>query len=219
MAGKIKLSPDDLLIRYQELGCNKSALARDQGVSVPAISKALQRAGVESTKEVKPTPKPKGGKPKAPRRKKTVNKSAADVAKAAVVSGIDPAARKRRARGAKAIDDERVNAMNSVAALETINRSLLATQEIQAKILEAIAESKNLKPFQVDLLMKTISTSSKLITDAHRIKKDLMSMDMATEWMKAVVSACDEESPEVVQRIFDKLISRGFAEQVGLSVS
>lgn len=219
MAGKIALGPEDLVAKFKKLGCNKSALARDQGVSVPAISKALNRAGYVPPEggEKKQKPQPKR-KPAGKRRLARKNKKTDDTAKAAVVSGVDPAMRERIRLRQNRSDDIRADAMNSIAALQTINQSLLTAQDIQAQLLEEMKRSKNLKPFQVELLMKTINTSAKLIGDAHKIKKDLITMDMVTEWMHAVVDACAEESPDIVQRIFARLIDRGLAEQADISI-
>lgn len=207
---KIKLSDAEFIAMYEdEFGENKAAMGRELGVTPQAIGKKVKaiRAKIEKGEPLEDKSKKK--------RKTKVTPARADHAgKATVLAKAVKATRgKHTARKARSFDRSMGEAISEMALLEQMATSLERVQSLQASIEKEMADAKKIKPFQADLLLKTITASNRLLTDAHKIRKDLMSMAAIRTWMQTVVDIIEEETPDVQSRIFSKLSRMGLAEQ------
>jgi hypothetical protein len=191
----IKLSDADFVKRLIELGCNQSSLAKELGITRQGINVRVRRLAplIEQAKHAKD-----------------------GAAIAAIVS--------------RNIPREQIRAKSFAAGLEHAGRQYhifdhledlymdikMLLEDVKKEVDEAREKKKPVKPYHIDQIVKLVNQSRTLITDAHRIKMELVQAKHIEGFINAVVSIMLQYDPSIREKIYVSLSGLGVEGQIAL---
>ena len=182
---KIKLTDDEFIAKFESLNRNQTHMAEFLSISRTAVKKRFDRCVKKGLVKV--------------RKNGTVIVSNAVAHASAVQEGMD-------------------EGIKQVRIMESLY-SLLVTVEGSLKAIEGEMEAhknaggKSIKPYHLDMLIKTIRAGQGLLTDIFKIKKDLFSIEGTSAFMKAVINVMEKYDPDVQSKLYVELSRIGFGEQ------
>lgn len=184
---KKKLSDDRFKTRLLELG-SQAKMAREMGISQPAVSQRAKKLDIKLKKNIAKLDK--GGGEAAMVVAQHLSGKTPDFA-----NGMQEAGKK----------------INTISQLTNFAEKIDSMVGIMEK---EMSESKGkMRPYHIELMVKMIREGRGLVTSAHDIQKDLFDMRGVAAFIEAVVRVISQENPDAQKRLFLELSQLGYGQQ------